>query len=352
MEISDRDFLIKLLETPSPSGYEQPIQEVVRQRLAGITQDVSTDVHGNVIGAINPSAALRIMLAGHCDQIGLLIQYIDAEGYISVQPIGGWDPMQLIGMRVTIWTAGGAVPGVMSRKPIHLLTDEERKVVPKMKDLWIDIGAKDKTDAERVVSVGDPVTLELRFQPLMGSLAASPAMDDKIGLWVVLEAFRRAAKEPLSCGLFVVSTVQEEIGLRGAQTSSFGIDPHVAIAVDVTHATDCPTIDKKQSGDIALGRGPVVYRGPNMNPRVVERLLEAGRVAGIPVQIAASGRATPTDANVLQTCRSGVATGLVSVPNRYMHSAVETDCLEDADRTADLLATIIRSLNEAMSWIP
>lgn len=144
MEISDRDFLIKLLETPSPSGYEQPIQEVVRQRLAGITQDVSTDVHGNVIGAINPSAALRIMLAGHCDQIGLLIQYIDAEGYISVQPIGGWDPMQLIGMRVTIWTAGGAVPGVMSRKPIHLLTDEERKVVPKMKDLWIDIGARIK----------------------------------------------------------------------------------------------------------------------------------------------------------------------------------------------------------------
>jgi hypothetical protein len=160
------------------------------------------------------------------------------------------------------------VPGVIARKPIHLLTDEERKVVPKMKDLWIDIGSSDKADAESVVRVGDPVTFELRFQPLRGNRACSVAMDDKIGLWVVLEAFRRASQAgPLPCALYVASTVQEEIGLRGAQTSSYGVDPHVAIAVDVTHATDCPTIDKKSEGDIGLGKGPVVYRGPNMKPR-------------------------------------------------------------------------------------
>jgi endoglucanase len=207
-----------------------------------------------------------------------------------------------------------------------------------MKDLWIDIGAENKADCESVVRVGDPVTLELEVRQLRRDLCCSVAMDDKVGLWVVLEAFRRAAAAgPLPCGLFVASTVQEEIGLRGAQTSCHGVDPHVAIAVDVTHATDCPTIDKKSEGDVALGKGPVVFRGPNMNPHVVDRLLAASRAKEIPIQLAASGRATPTDANALQVTRSGVATGLVSVPNRYMHSAVETISLSDADRTADLI---------------
>ena len=353
METTAREFLIRLLETPSPSGYEQPIQKIVRDYLGSVADTIHTDAHGNVIGVKNAGAPMRMLLAGHCDQIGLIVQYIDADGYISVQPIGGWDPMQLVGSRVVIWTASGPVPGVIARKPIHLLTDEERKVVPKMKDLWIDIGAPDKADAESVVRVGDCVTFELKFQPLRNNRACSVAMDDKIGLWVVLEAFRRAAQAgPLPCALYVASTVQEEIGLRGAQTSSYAVDPTVAIAVDVTHATDCPTIDKKSEGDIGLGKGPVVYRGPNMNPHVVDRLLAAGKAKEIPVQLAASGRATPTDANVLQTTRAGVATGLVSVPNRYMHSAVETISLDDADRAADLLAAFCRGLEGPIDWAP
>jgi endoglucanase len=353
VEAQAREFLVRLLETPSPSGYEQPIQKVVRDYLAGCADSVTTDAHGNVIGGKNTSGGTRMLLAGHCDQIGLIVQYIDGDGYISVQPIGGWDPIQLVGARVTVWTASGPVPGVMSRKPIHLLTDEERKQVPKMKDLWIDIGAADKAECESVVRVGDGVTLELRYQELRNGRACAVAMDDKIGLWVVLEAFRRAAAAgPLPCALFVASTVQEEIGLRGAQTSAHGVDPHVAIAVDVTHATDCPTIDTKAEGDVAIGKGPVVYRGPNMNPHVVDRLLAAAAARSIPVQLGASGRATPTDANVLQTTRSGVATGLVSIPNRYMHSAVETVSLDDADRAADLLAAFCRSLDGAIAWAP
>jgi putative aminopeptidase FrvX len=353
LESAARDFLVRLLETPSPSGYEQPIQRLVRDYLAGVADTVTTDSHGNVIGAKNAGASTRMLLAGHCDQIGLIVQYIDADGFLSVQPIGGWDPIQLVGARVVVWTSTGPVAGVMSRKPIHLLTDEERKVVPKMKDLWIDIGAGDKAEAESLVRVGDAVTFELRFVPLRRNLASGVAMDDKVGLWVVLEAFRRAAAAgPLPCALFVASTVQEEIGLRGAQTSCYGVDPHVAIAVDVTHATDCPTIDKKSEGDVGLGKGPVVYRGPNMNPHVVERLLAAGKATEIPVQLGASGRATPTDANVLQTTRAGVATGLVSVPNRYMHSAVETISLDDADRAADLLAAFVRGLEGTTSWAP
>ena len=294
-----------------------------------------------------------MFLAGHCDQIGLIVQHIDGDGYISVQPIGGWDPMQLIGSHVVIWTSNGGVPGVMSRKPIHLLTDDERKTVPKMKDLWIDIGARTKEEAEQIVRVGDSATFALKYQPLRNGLAASVAMDDKIGLWVVIEAFRRAvAAGPLPCALSVASTVQEEIGLRGAKTSCHRVNPHVAIAVDVTHATDCPTIDKKTEGDISLGQGPVVYRGPNMHPQVVERLLKAGETQDIPIQLAAFGRATPTDANVLQVSRDGVATGLVSVPNRYMHSAVETISLEDADNTADLLAAFCRNLEGDIDWSP
>ena len=353
MEAAARDFLVRLLETPSPSGYEWPVQDLVRSYLAGVADTVSTDAHGNVIGAKNPGAPLRMLLAGHCDQIGLIVNSIDADGYLSVQPIGGWDPIQLVGCRVSVWTATGPVPGVIGRKPIHLLSDEERKVVPKLKDVWIDIGAGDKADAESVVRIGDAATVELRFQPLRRGLAAAAAMDDKVGLWVVLEAFRRAAAEgPLPCALFVCSTVQEEIGLRGAQTSAYGIDPHVAIAVDVTHATDCPTIDRKAEGDVALGRGPVVFRGPNMNPHVVEQLVEAARSRSLPFQLAASGRATPTDANVLQTTRAGVATGLVSIPNRYMHSAVETVSLDDADHAATLLATFIRRLDPRFDWAP
>jgi len=348
-----REFLFRLLKTPSPSGYEQPIQRVVRDYLASCAESVITDSHGNVIGAANASAPTRMLLAGHCDQIGLIVQYIDNDGFISVQPIGGWDPIQLVGARVTIWSASGPVAGVMSRKPIHLLTEEERKQVPKMKDLWIDIGAENKADCESVVRVGDAVTLELEARELRRNLVASVAMDDKVGLWVVLEAFRRAvAAGPLPCALFVASTVQEEIGLRGAQTSCYGVDPHVAIAVDVTHATDCPTIDKKSEGDVGLGRGPVVYRGPNMNPHVVDRLLAAAAAHEIPVQVAASGRATPTDANALQVTRAGVATGLVSVPNRYMHSAVETVSLDDADRTANLLAAFVRGIEGNPSWVP
>ena len=245
------------------------------------------------------------------------------------------------------------MPGVIARKPIHLLTEEERKVVPKMKDLWIDVGAADRADAESVVRIGDPVTVELRVWPLRRDLIASPAMDDKVGLWVVLEAFRRAVEAgPLACALFVASTVQEEIGLRGAQTSAYGVDPHVAIAVDVTHATDCPSIDKKSEGDVSIGKGPVVFRGPNMNPHVVDRLVAAAKERSIPFQYQASGRATPTDANVLQTTRAGVATGLVSVPNRYMHSAVETVSLGDLDRTADLLAAFVRGLGPGVDWSP
>lgn len=332
------DFLKKILETPSPAGYERPVQEIVRQYAGDFADEIRTDVHGNVIVACNPKAALRVMLAGHCDQIGFNVQYIDAEGFIWLQPIGGWDPQVLVGQKLTVWTNTGPVFGAVARKPIHLLSEEERNKVPKLKDLWLDIGASSKADAEKLVAVGDPVTLALSFQPTLNNTAISPAMDNKTGLWVAIEALRRASSQKLNCALFAVSTVQEEIGLRGAMTATYSIEPQVGIAIDVTHATDCPTIEKKQEGDVALGKGPVIYRGPNMNPHVVRGLVDTAAALEIPYQTAASGRATPTDANTMQVSRSGVATGLISIPNRYMHSPVEMISLTDIDRAADLLA--------------
>jgi len=240
MNAESLQFLRLLLETPSPSGYEQPVQEIVRQYVASFADSVTTDVHGNVIAARNPDAPLRVMFAGHCDQIGFLVQYIDNEGFLYVQPIGGWDPIVLVGQKLTVWASAGPLFGVVGRKPIHLLTDDERKQVPKLKDLWLDIGASDKAEAARLVRVGDPVTLELGFTQMRNSLASSPAMDNKTGLWVAIEALRRTSPKKLNCALFAVSTVQEEIGLRGATTSTYGVNPHVGIAIDVTHATDCP----------------------------------------------------------------------------------------------------------------
>ena len=352
MESTALEFFRKALETPSPSGSESPLQQIVRDYAADFADEVRTDVHGNVIAVKNPGAPLRVMLAGHCDQIGLIVQHIDDEGFLYIQPIGGWDPQMLIGQRMTVWTDGGPAFGVIGKKPIHLLTEEDRKKVPKMKDLWLDIGAADKEQAEEVVRVGDAVTVELGMNTIRNDRAVSPAMDDKSGMWVVIEALRRADKAKLDCALYAVSTVQEEVGLRGAKTSSFGIEPHLGVAVDVTHATDCPTIEKKEEGDVKLGKGPVIYRGPNMNPRVVQQLVRTADEQKIPYQLAAEGRATGTDANAIQVNRSGVATGLISIPNRYMHSPVEMISLEDLDQAAELLARFAEGLTADAEFVP
>ncbi len=353
MESSAKKFFQQVLETPSPSGYEEPVQRVVREYAGKFADEVRTDLHGNVIVAVNPGAPVRLMFAGHSDQIGLLVTYINDNGFIYTGTIGGWDPQQLIGQRMTIWTADGPVPAVISRKPIHLLDEEERKQVVKLKDMWLDIGAKTREEAASIVRIGDPVTLELGYQEMRNGLCNSPGMDDKTGMWVCIEAARRAkAKKKLNVSVYAVATVQEEIGLRGAHTSAFGVDPQVGIAVDVTFSTDCPTIDKNQEGDIKLGGGPVLHRGPNMNPVVFERLRKSAEKADIPCQWNAQGRATGTDANAIQLARAGVAAGLVSIPNRYMHSAVEMVSLQDLDRAADLLAEFACSLEKDVDFTP
>ncbi len=349
-------FLKRLLETPSPSGYERPIQDVVRTWAADYADEVRTDRHGNVLAIRYPvggdKSAQRIMLAGHCDQIALMVQHIDDSGFLYVQPIGGWDMQILLGQNLTVWTKTGPVAGVIARRAPHLMTNEERNKVPQFADVWIDIGCKDRKDAEEFVTPGDPVTFALGYRPLRNGMAAAPAMDDKVGLWAVMETLRLLHGRALQASVYCVSTVQEEIGLRGATTSAFSIDPTVGIAVDVTHATDTPGNDKKQLGDTKLGGGPVLFRGPNINPRVFERLQETAKTKEIAVQVRGAPRATGTDANAMQLARDGVATALIGLPNRYMHSPVEVVHLDDLDRAARLLAAFCLTVTPQCDWTP
>lgn len=346
------DFLNDLLTSPSPSGYEQPVQTVIRNYVGRFAEEVRTDWHGNVIASVNPGGSPRIMLAGHCDQIGLMVKHIDDRGYVWVDSIGGWDIQMLIGQHMVVWSKNGAIPGVIARKPIHLLSQEERKKVPELKDLWIDIGAKNREEAKQVVAVGDPVTFELGLRKLRNNLAAAPGMDNKVGAWVVMSALQQVAERAPQAAVFAVSTVQEEIGLRGAQTSAFTIEPTLGIAVDVTHATDCPTVDAKQYGDISLGDGPVLYRGPNVNPAVHARLVQLAGAGDIPFQIGGLSRAASNDANVMQITRGGLATGIVAIPNRYMHSPVEVVSLADLENSAKLIAEFCVAVNPDSDFTP
>ncbi len=354
MDETSRSFFRKAIETPSPSGFEEFIQQLVRDYITPHASDVQTDIHGNVIATAGDPSGPRLMFAGHCDQIGMLVNHIDDNGFLYAKTIGGWDPQQLIGQAMTVWTEKGPLAASISRKPIHLLSPAERKQVVELDQLWLDIGAKNKADAAQRVSVGDPVTLELKMRELLGGLVSGPGMDNKSGMWTVVEALRRAvaANDPLQCHLHSVTTVQEEIGLRGAKTAAGSINPDVAIAVDVTHASDCPTIDKNVHGDISVGGGPVIYRGPNINRKVSARLIELCETNSIPFQLAAVGRATSNDANVLQIHGGGVATGLVAVPNRYMHSAVEVISTDDIDHVAQLLSLFAQSLSPSDDFTP
>ena len=347
------EFLKAILETPSVSGFEQPVGRVIRQRMKRFADQITTDVHGNTTVALNPKGKPRVMLAGHYDQIGLMIQYITDEGYLTFAAVGGIDITVLPGTRVTIHTRSGPIEGVIGRKPIHLMKPEER-TAPKFEisDLWIDIGVRNKAEASEMVSVSDPITYKLGVQRLGKDDLTSPALDDKVGVYVVMEALRLLGDRKIKCALFSVATVQEEIGLRGARTSSFGLDPLVGIAADVCHASDNPGVDKKLVGECALGKGPVIERGANINPILCDLLIETAKKKQIPYQLSASPGATGTDANPMQVSRGGMAAALVSLPNRYMHTPVEVCNLSDLDNAAKLIAETVARIDDRMDFIP
>lgn len=329
-------LLDRLLGAAAPSGYEGPAAAVWRD--AASFASVSADALGSSIARIGEGAPL-LAVVGHIDEIGLAVTHIDEKGFLYFSPIGGWDPQILVGQRVAVQAREGAVPGVVGRKPLHLLDADQRKKVVELKGLHIDIGAADRDEAEALLRVGDPVVIDAEPSRLAGGRLVSRALDNRLGAYVALEALRRCHERKALEGSFAaIAAVQEEIGLFGARTSAFHVRPDLAVAVDVTHATDAPGVDEKELGSHPLGSGPVIGRGSTLSPQVFELLVEAAEEAGIDHTIGVSGRGTSTDADAIQISRSGIPTGLVSIPLRYMHSPVELADLADVEATVELIA--------------
>ena len=352
MDESRIAFLQQLVNTPSPSGFEQPIQRIIRGEFDQYADEVRSDVLGNVIGVLDSQSSPRVMITGHCDEIGFMVRHISEEGYIYFAPIGGIDRQVITSHRVMVHNAKGPVLGALGRQAIHLMSDDERKKIFDFHEMWIDIGAKNKEDALARVAIGDPITLTDSFDRLTDDLVLARAFDDKVGAFIVTEVLRSLAENRPQATVFAVSTVQEEIGLRGAVTSAFGLEPDVAIAIDVGHATDYPGVDKKKAGDVKLGQGPLLYRGANMNPVVVDLLIKAANTAEIPFQMVAAPSGPGTDAHAVQLSKTGVATAVVSPGLRYMHSPAEIVSLSDLENVAKLVAAFIHLLEPGMNFIP
>lgn len=351
----DPTFLEKLLDAPGPSGFEVRPARVWREEASTFAADVRVDVNGNSYAAVNPDGAPHVMLAGHIDEIGLQITHVDEKGFLYIDEIGGWDPQVLVGQRVTILGAKGDVAGVIGKKAIHLMSAEDREKASKTRNLWVDVGAGSAEEVTDMgLRVGDPMVLAQKMVRLAGDRIASRAIDDRIGAYVVLEAARLVARAGSRAAVTAVATAQEEIGYSGggARTSAYSLRPDVALVVDVTFSTDVPDVEKKELGDHKIGGGPVLSRGSAAHEQVFSLLAQVAEEEGIPYSVQASPKYTRTDADGIFLTRAGVPTGLISVPNRYMHSPNEIVSLADLDNTARLLAAFIGRLTPETDFTP
>ncbi len=348
----DIKFLEKMLNTPSPSGFEKPVQELVKNQIAGYSDEIYSDVHGNLIAVKNPAGSPRLMVAAHCDEVGFMVKHISEEGYIYFAAVGGVDVSILPGRNVQIHAEKTVIPGVIGKIPVHLLREEDKKRKQEIYSLCIDTGAKNKKELEDTVSIGDVITFDAGFTRLKNNLVSGRSFDDKAGVFVLTEMMKTIHLRTVKPAVFAVSTVQEEVGLRGATTSAYSIKPDAGIAIDVDFSSDYPDTDKKRIGDIALGKGPVLSTGANINPVLGSLMKKTAVEKKIPFQLSGSPRATGTDANVMQLSRSGVATALIGIPNRYMHTPVEVVSLDDMKNAAELLSEIISRMEPGTDFTP
>jgi endoglucanase len=345
------EVLRRLLTAPGPSGYEQAAAAVFREAAAAFA-DVTHDSVGSTVARVKGTAGGPLLaVIGHIDEIGLIVNHVDDDGYLWFGGVGGWDPVILVGQRVEVATRNGVVPGVVGKKPIHLLRDEERKQVPELRNLHIDIGAKDGDDARSLVRIGDVAVIAGEPLEYPNGRLVSRALDNRLGCFVAFEAARLVAEAGGAPGdVAGVAVTQEEITFAGARTTAYSLRPDVAIVVDVTFATDAPGTEEKELGSHKFGSGPVIGRGSTLDPQVFELLHAAGEEAGIPFTIQASARYTGTDADAVHISRGGIPTGVVSIPLRYMHSPVEMVALEDVHNSAKLIAAFARKLSADLAF--
>ena len=341
-------FLEELVNTPSPVGHEVRGLQLWRQYVAKFADETFSDAYGNTVAVLNKGRGPRLMLAAHADEIAMAVNFVNDGGYIYVKRMGGIDPGITKAQRVTIHTRSGPVLGVVGNVAIHLTKAEGDPKPPKIHDLFIDIGARDREEALKLVRIGDPITLNDRFELLRNDLATARAFDNRIGTWSVAEALRLLAPQvkKLAWEICAVANVQEEVGLLGARQIAYSLEPDAALVVDVTHATDYPTVSREQHGDIRLGRGPTLTHGGCNHPEVVVRLESVAEQKGIALQHEAMSSSSGTDTDVIFWTRGGIPSALISLPNRYMHSPVELVNLKDLGQIPELMAAFALSLKK------
>jgi endoglucanase len=346
MREASLQFLKTLVNTPSPTGHETRGQRVWLDYAKQFSDETFSDAYGNCVAVLNKGASPRIMLAAHADEIAMAVNYIDDNGFIYVQKMGGIDAAITKAQRVFIHTRGGAVKGVVGNVAPHLTKQDGDAKPPKIHDLFIDIGVGSRKEAEKIVRIGDPITLADEFDILRGDLAVARAFDNRIGTFAVAETLRllKESKIKLNAEVCAVSNVQEEVGLLGARQIAYSLQPDIALVVDVTHATDYPTVSKTQHGDTRIGKGPCITHGGCNHPEVVKRLEEVAAKKKIPLQHEAMSNTSGTDTDVIFWTRGGIASALISLPNRYMHSPVEVVSLKDLELIPQLMAAFVQSL--------
>lgn len=345
-------FLRRLLDSPGPSGYETAPAKVWREESASFSDEVRGDVLGNSFATLSSGTGPTVVIEGHIDEIGLQVTHIDEEGFLWFGGIGGWDDQVLVGQRIRIATSVGDVIGVIGRKARHLLDEKDRDTAVRAKDLWIDIGAGSRAEASQRVEIGDPAVVDGAMIRLSDDLVVSRSMDNRVGAFVALEALRLLSADRPAIRVVALAATQEEVSFAGALTGAFQLAPAVAIAIDVTHSTDYPGADKKRDGEVRMGGGPVLARGPSLNPRVYEGLRDAGRRLGLTCPVQGSPKSSGTDADAMISAGAGTATGLVSIPNRYMHSPNEVVSLRDLENAARLIAEFVRTITAESDFRP
>ncbi|HEX3798911.1 MAG TPA: M42 family metallopeptidase [Verrucomicrobiae bacterium] len=344
MRDSSLKFLERLVNTPSPTGHESRGQRVWLDYAKQYADTTYSDAYGNCVAVLNKGGSPRLMLAAHADEIAMAVNFIDGEGFIYVRKMGGVDAAITKAQRVTIHTRDGAVRGVVGNVAPHLSKHDDAHKVPKIHEIFIDIGVSSRKDAEKLVRIGDPITLNDEFELLRNDLAVARAFDNRIGTFAVAETLRLLSDAKLEAEVCAVSNIQEEVGLLGARQIAYSLKPDVALVVDVTHATDYPTVNKAQHGNTKIGEGPTVTHGGCNHVEVVRRLEQLAKAKKIPLQHEAMSSTSGTDTDVIFWTRGGIPSALISLPNRYMHSPVELVSLKDLEKIPELLAAFARSL--------
>lgn len=349
MRKESKEFLEELLLTPSPSGNEVEIQRKWMDYVKGFADKVETDMVGNVIGVINPDKPFKVMLAGHCDEIAFMVNYIDDSGYLYLAKSGSISPKVALGMRVKIMGKRDVIKGVVGVKAQHHggAADEV-----KIEDIYIDCGARDREDMEKHVAVGDYVIYDTGYEYIHNDKLVGRGLDNRTGAFIVAEVLRRVSEKDVNVAVYGVSTVNEETNMGGAYFAGANIEPTMAIACDVSFATDYPEIDNKKYGRIKLGKGPILSKGAPINNKINELLERAAEEKEIPIQYELTPRLTGTDADKIRFSGRGVPVALVSLPLRYMHSPSEVASLTDIENEIELLVQFILSLKGDESLKP